>query len=86
MGFVDSEDDHPRHYTLGRVPSPLTLDLEGERGKLRSGLGRLEGEREPLVIATDAQVIDSSNLSIEEVVSKIVARLKMKGMVIELTN
>ena len=40
----------------------------------------------PLVIAKDAQVIDSSNLTIEEVVSRIVARLKMKGMVIELTN
>jgi cytidylate kinase len=40
----------------------------------------------PLVIAKDAQVIDTSNLPIEEVVSKIVDRLKMKGMVIELTN
>jgi cytidylate kinase len=38
----------------------------------------------PLVIAKDAQVIDSSNLTIEEVVGKIVDRLKMKGMVIEL--
>jgi cytidylate kinase len=40
----------------------------------------------PLVIAKDAEVIDSSNLTIEEVVSKIIARLKMKGMVIELAN
>src|SRR5207247_3064752 len=37
VGFVDSEDDHPRHYTLGRVPSPLTLDLEGERGSYGAG-------------------------------------------------
>ena len=40
----------------------------------------------PLVIAKDAQVIDSSNLTIEEVVGKIIDRLKTKGMVIELTN
>jgi cytidylate kinase len=36
----------------------------------------------PLVIAKDAEVIDSSNLTIEEVVGKIIDRLKMKGMVI----
>lgn len=34
----------------------------------------------PLVIAEDAHVIDSSNLTIEEVVDEIVGRLKMKGM------
>lgn len=34
----------------------------------------------PLVIAKDAHVIDSSILTIEEVVSEIIARLKMKGM------
>jgi CMP/dCMP kinase len=34
----------------------------------------------PLVIAEDALVIDSSKLGIEEVVSEIVAQLKMKGM------
>ena len=34
----------------------------------------------PLVIAKDAHVLDSSNLTIEEVVSEIIARLKMKGM------
>lgn len=36
----------------------------------------------PLVIAEDAHVIDSSDLSIEGVVDEIVDRLKMKGMVI----
>ena len=36
----------------------------------------------PLVIAPDAHVIDSSNLTIEDVVSEIIGRLKMKGMVI----
>jgi CMP/dCMP kinase len=34
----------------------------------------------PLVIAEDAHVIDSSNLTIEGVVGEIVGRLKMKGM------
>jgi cytidylate kinase len=36
----------------------------------------------PLVIAKDAHVIDSSNLTIEGVVDEIIGRLKMKGMVI----
>jgi cytidylate kinase len=36
----------------------------------------------PLVIAEDALVIDSSNLTIEGVVGEIIGRLKMKGMVI----
>ena len=36
----------------------------------------------PLVIAEDAHVIDSSHLTIEEVVSEIIGRLKMKGMAI----
>ena len=34
----------------------------------------------PLVIPKDAHVIDSSNLTIDEVVAEIVARLKMKGL------
>ena len=34
----------------------------------------------PLIIAEDAHVIDSSNLSIEGVVGEIIGRLKMKGM------
>jgi cytidylate kinase len=36
----------------------------------------------PLIIADDAHVIDSSNLTIEGVVGEIIGRLKMKGMVI----
>jgi cytidylate kinase len=36
----------------------------------------------PLVIAPDAHVIDSSNLTVEGVVREIIGRLKMKGMVI----
>jgi cytidylate kinase len=34
----------------------------------------------PLIIAEDAQVIDSSHLTIEEVVAEIIGRLKIKGM------
>lgn len=34
----------------------------------------------PLVVAPDAHVIDSSNLTIDEVVAEIVRRLKMKGL------
>jgi len=40
----------------------------------------------PLIIAEDAHVIDSSNLTIEGVVGEIIGRLKMKGMKIQLTN
>lgn len=36
----------------------------------------------PLIIAKDAHVIDSSNLTIEGVVGEIIGRLKMKGMVL----
>ena len=36
----------------------------------------------PLVIAEDAHVIDSSDLTIEGVVGEIIGRLKMKGMII----
>jgi cytidylate kinase len=36
----------------------------------------------PLVVAPDAHVIDSSNLTIDEVVGEIVRRLKMKGLII----
>ncbi len=34
----------------------------------------------PLIVAKDAEVIDTSNLSIEQVVSEIVGRLKKKGL------
>jgi cytidylate kinase len=37
----------------------------------------------PLVIAKDAHVIDSSNLTIEVVVGEIICRLKMKGMIVD---
>jgi cytidylate kinase len=40
----------------------------------------------PLIIAEDAHVIDSSNLTIEGVVGEIIGRLKMKGMKTQLTN
>jgi cytidylate kinase len=34
----------------------------------------------PLIIAEDAHVIDSSNLTIDGVVGEIIGRLKMKGL------
>ena len=37
----------------------------------------------PLIIAKDAEVIDSSHLSIEGVVNEIIARLKMKGLPVD---
>lgn len=37
----------------------------------------------PLIIAPDALVIDSSELTIEEVVGEIISRLKTKGLIIE---
>jgi cytidylate kinase len=37
----------------------------------------------PLIIAEDAHVIDSSNLTIEGVVGEIIGRLKMKGMIVK---
>ena len=36
----------------------------------------------PLVLAEDAHVIDSSNLTIEDVVGEIIGRLEMKGLTI----
>jgi len=36
----------------------------------------------PLIIAEDAQVIDSSNLAIDGVVGEIIGRLKLKGLTI----
>lgn len=36
----------------------------------------------PLVLAEDAHVIDSSNLTIEDVVGEIIGRLKMNGLTI----
>ena len=34
----------------------------------------------PLIVADDALVIDTSHLTIEEVVGKIIAQLKLKGL------
>ena len=36
----------------------------------------------PLIIAEDAHVIDSSNLTIDGVVGEIIGRLKLKGLTI----
>jgi cytidylate kinase len=60
---------------------------QGERDQIASR-DRADSSRRasPLVIAEDAHVIDSSNLTIEGVVGEIIGQLKMKGMRIQLTN
>jgi cytidylate kinase len=37
----------------------------------------------PLVIAKDAEVIDTSDMGIDDVVSRIIARLKLKGLALK---
>jgi CMP/dCMP kinase len=56
---------------------------QGQRDKI-SARDHADSSRRgsPLVIAEDAYVIDSSNLTIEGVVGEIIDRLKMKGMII----
>jgi len=36
----------------------------------------------PLIVADDALVIDTSDLTIEEVVGKVIAQLKLKGLAV----
>jgi cytidylate kinase len=54
---------------------------QGERDQIakrdRADSSRLAS---PLVIADDAEVIDSSELTIDEVINEIVTRLKRKGL------
>src|SRR5204862_4177218 len=54
---------------------------QGERDQI-TARDRADSSRRnsPLVIAEDAHVIDSSNLTIKEVVGEIIGRLKMKGL------
>jgi cytidylate kinase len=54
---------------------------EGQRDEIATR-DRADSSRgaAPLVIAKDAEVIDTSNLSIKEVVSEIAARLQIKGL------
>ena len=60
---------------------------QGQRDQIASR-DRADSSRRtsPLIIAEDAHVIDSSNLTIEGVVGEIIGRLRMKGMRIQLTN
>ena len=55
---------------------------EGQRDEI-AARDRVDSSRRssPLVIAEDALVIDSSNLTIDGVVGEIIGRLKMKGLV-----
>ena len=74
------------------TPYKFYIDASPE---VRSQRRALQGERDaiavrdyadssrrasPLVVAKDAEFIDSSNLTIEEVVDEVIRRLKMKGM------
>jgi cytidylate kinase len=54
---------------------------QGERDQI-AARDRADSSRRasPLIIAEDAHVIDSSNLTIDGVVGEIIGRLKMKGM------
>ena len=56
---------------------------QGERDKIKSRDQADSTRRSsPLVIAKDAYVIDSSNLTIKEVVARLVEQLKRKGMIL----
>ena len=56
---------------------------EGQRDEI-AARDRTDSSRRasPLIIAEDALVIDSSNLTIDGVVGEIIGRLKMKGLVV----
>lgn len=56
-------------------------EAQGQRDQI-AARDRADSSRRasPLIIAEDAHVIDSSNLTIEGVVGEIVGRLKMKGL------
>jgi CMP/dCMP kinase len=56
---------------------------QGQRDKIAARDHADSSRRDsPLVAAKDAHVIDSSNLTIEGVVGEILARLKVKGMIV----
>ncbi len=57
---------------------------QGQRDEIATR-DRVDSSRaaSPLIIARDADVIDSSNLSIESVVNEIMARLEMKGLPVD---
>jgi len=57
--------------------------IQGQRDEI-AARDRADSSRRasPLVIAEDAHVIDSSNLTIEDVVGEIIGRLEMKGLTI----
>lgn len=56
-------------------------EAQGQRDQI-AARDRADSSRRtaPLIIAEDAHVIDSSNLTIEGVVGEIIGRLKMKGV------
>jgi cytidylate kinase len=54
---------------------------QGQRDRIRARDEADSSRRaSPLIIAEDAHVIDSSNLTIDGVVGEIIGRLKLKGL------
>ncbi len=58
-------------------------EAQGQRDEI-AARDRADSSRRnsPLIIADDALVVDSSNLTIEGVVGEIIGRLKLKGLII----
>ena len=68
------------HRCLARSPRPAPR-TQGLQDSI-SARDKIDSTRRtsPLIIAEDAHVIDSSNLTIDGVVGEIVGRLKLKGL------
>jgi cytidylate kinase len=84
IGSVVFPDTPYKYYIDASLEVRLRRRIaQGQRDQI-AARDRADSSRgtSPLTTAQDAHVIDSSNLTIEEVVSEIIGRLKMKGMVI----
>ena len=75
--------DTPYKYYIDASPEVRARrrQAQGQRDQI-AARDRADSSRRasPLIIAEDAHVIDSSNLTIDGVVGEIIGRLKMKGM------
>jgi cytidylate kinase len=75
--------DTPYKFYIDALPEVRSQRraAQGERDVI-AARDRADSSRRasPLVVAKDAEFIDTSNLTITEVVAKIVRRLKMKGL------
>ncbi len=77
--------DTPYKFYIDASPEVRRLrrQVQGQTDEI-SSRDRADSSRRasPLVIADDAQVIDSSHLTIDGVVGEIIGRLKLKGLAI----